>query len=174
MTIEMTTRTGAPPLRPRIAPDERAARRSLLDQVTRLEEELAQLFCSSWPRKGFRWDVRSRGGPRVLGLSELEELRDDLAARAAAARRGLSERTGVEEQNRVLIEEMLLEPERHRWVRVANEDIGEPGCKHWHVRPRWGLLGMLMNWWRVVVSSGCPLAEVQAAVVSRSSATAAG
>ena len=30
---------------------------------------------------------------------------------------------------------MLLEPEKHRWVRVSNEDIGEPGCKHWHVRP---------------------------------------
>jgi hypothetical protein len=26
------------------------------------------------------------------------------------------------------------------------------------VRPRWGVLGMLMNWWRVVISSGCPLA----------------
>ena len=53
---------------------------------------------------------------------------------------------------------MLLEPERHKWVRVSNEDIGEPGCKHWHVRPRWGVLGMLMNWWRVKISSGCPLA----------------
>jgi hypothetical protein len=53
---------------------------------------------------------------------------------------------------------MLLEPERHKWIRVANEDIGEPGCKHWHVQPRWGVLGMFMNWWRVRISSGCPLA----------------
>ena len=36
-------------------------------------------------------------------------------------------------------------------------DIGEPGCHDWHVRPRFGLLGMLAGWWRVVVSSGCPL-----------------
>ena len=36
-------------------------------------------------------------------------------------------------------------------------DIGEPGCRDWHVRPRFGLLGMLAGWWRVVVSSGCPL-----------------
>jgi hypothetical protein len=126
--------------------------------VARLEEELAQLFCSTWPRKGFEWDVSSRGGPRVLSLRELEELRDELADRVGSARRALSDRTFVEEQNRVLIEEMLLEPAEHRWVRVANEDIGEPGCKHWHVRPRWGVLGMLMNWWRVVISSGCPLA----------------
>jgi hypothetical protein len=56
------------------------------------------------------------------------------------------------------MEEMLLEPEKHKWVRVTHEDIGEPGCRDWHVRPRWGFLGMFLNWWRVVVSSGCPLA----------------
>jgi hypothetical protein len=53
---------------------------------------------------------------------------------------------------------MLLEPERHKWRRVSAEDIGERGCKHWHVRPRWSFIGMLMGWWRVVISSGCPLA----------------
>ncbi len=147
-----------PPLLPRTVPDERPARRSLLEQVARLEEELAQLFCSTWPRQGFEWDVAARGGPRLLSLDELEELRDDLAERVQHARRSLSDRTFVEEQKRRLIEEMLLEPERHRWVRVSNEDIGERGCKHWHVRPRWGLLGMLLNWWRVRISSGCPLA----------------
>ena len=159
MTLEMAPRTGLPPLTPRTQPDERAARRSMLEQVARLEEELAGLFCSTWPRKGFEWQVRSRGGPRVLALDELEELRDELTERVAQARRALSERTYVEEENRCLIEEMLLDPERHKWVRVANEDIGEPGCKHWHVRPRFGLLGMLMSWWRVVISSGCPLAR---------------
>ena len=147
-----------PPVRPRTTPDERPARRTLLEQIAHLEEELAQLFCSTWPRKGFEWDVGSRGGPRLLGLVELEELRDDLASRVQRARRMLSDRTYVEEQNRCLIEEMLLEPERHRWIRVGNEDIGEPGCKHWHVRPRFGILGMLLNWWRVRISSGCPLA----------------
>jgi hypothetical protein len=145
------------PLVPRARPDERAARRSLLGQVAGLESELAQLFCSTWPRKGLEWEVRGRAGPRLLSLAELEELRDDLAARVQHARRALSDRTYVEEQNRRLIEEMLLEPERHPWVRVSNEDIGERGCKHWHVRPRAGLLGMLLGWWRVVISSGCPL-----------------
>ena len=157
MTIEMTTRARGAVL-PRTRPDEHAARRSLLEQVARLEEELSQLFCSTWPRHGFEWSVRSRGGPRLLSLAELEELRDDLTARVSHARRALSERTYVEEQNRCLIEEMLIEPERYHWVRVGNEDIGEPGCKHWHVRPRWGVLGMFLNWWRVVISSGCPLA----------------
>ena len=148
----------SPPLVPRTTPAERPARRTLLEQIARLEDELAQLFCSTWPRKGFEWGVASRTGPRLLALAELEELRDDLASRVASARRALSDRTYVEEQNRRLIEEMLIEPESHPWVRVSNEDIGEAGCKHWHVRPRWGILGMMLNWWRVRISSGCPLA----------------
>jgi hypothetical protein len=138
--------------------DERAARRSLLDQIAKLESELASLFCSAYPRTGFDWRVSSRGGPRILSLGELERVRDELAERLEDNRRELSERALVEEHNRRLIEEMLLEPEKHRWVRVGNCDIGEPGCKHWHVRPRYGLLGMLMGWWRVRISSGCPLA----------------
>jgi hypothetical protein len=148
----------APPLAPRTAPDERPARRDLLDQIARLEHELSSLFVSTWPRKGLEFSVPTRGGPRMLRLDELERLRDDLAHRVEEGRRGLSDRTFVEEQFRCRIEEMLLEPEKHKWVRVANEDIGEPGCKHWHVRPRWGIVGMLMNWWRVKISSGCPLA----------------
>ena len=147
-----------PPVLPRTTPEERPARRSLLEQIARREEELAQLFCSTWPRKGFEWSVRSRGGPRILSLVELEELRDELADRVQKARKALSDRTYTEEQSRRLIEEMLLEPERHKWVRVANEDIGEAGCKHWHVRPRLGVIGMMLNWWRVKISSGCPLA----------------
>ena len=148
----------APFVAPRTVPDERAARRTLLDQVARLEQELSQLFCSTWPRKGLEFGVASRGGPRILGLGELEELRDELSARVANTRRALSDRTYAEEQKRRLVEEMLLDPAAHKWVRVANEDIGEPGCKHWHVRPRFGILGMLLNWWRVRISSGCPLA----------------
>jgi hypothetical protein len=148
----------APLVAPATAPDERAARRSLLDQVAHLERELSQLFCSTWPRKGIEFAVPAKGGPRLLGLAELEELRDDLADRVSHSRRALSDRTYTEEQNRRLIEEMMLEPARFKWVRVANEDIGEPGCKHWHVRPRLGVIGMMLNWWRVKISSGCPLA----------------
>ena len=146
------------PLSPEVEVDERAARRTLLDQVARLESELGALFCSAFPRKDFDWGVSTRGGPRLLSLAELECLRDDLAERLHDVRRTLSDRTWVEEQNRRLIEEMMLAPEKHKWVRVGAEDIGERGCKHWHVRPRWGILGMMLNWWRVRISSGCPLA----------------
>ena len=97
------------------------------------------------------------GGPRLLTLGQLEALRDDLAERLDEARRALAERTLVEEDHRVRIEEMLLDPAAHRWERVTNADIGEPGCKSFHVRPRGGILGMFASWWRVVISSGCPL-----------------
>ena len=60
MTLEMTTRARGAVL-PRTRPDEHAARRSLLEQVARLEEELSQLFCSTWPRKGFEWSSPTRG-----------------------------------------------------------------------------------------------------------------
>ncbi|HEY6781168.1 MAG TPA: hypothetical protein VI111_09445 [Thermoleophilaceae bacterium] len=151
-------RTRAAPAVPFTWPDERAARRTLLGQVARLEQELAQLFCSVWPRQGFELDVSGRGGPRLLSLGELEQLRDELAERVHQGRVALSERTEAEERNRRLIEEMLLDPKSYKWVRVSNADIGEPGCKHWHVRPRFGLIGILSSWWRVVISSGCPLA----------------
>ena len=54
--------------------------------------------------------------------------------------------------------DLMLDPAAHKWVRVGNEDIGEPGCKHWHVVPRLGVIGMLAGWWHVKISSGCPFA----------------
>ena len=47
--------------------------------------------------------------------------------------------------------------DRHRFVKIANADLGVGGCGVWHVRPRLGLIGMLMGWWQVKLSSGCPL-----------------
>jgi hypothetical protein len=144
---------------PGVEVDEAAARRQLREQVAHLEAELAGLFCSAYPRTGFEWNVRSRGGPRILSIAELEELRDDLATRLQENRRMLGDRTYVEELHRRRIEEMLLAPEEHKWVRIQNADIGEKGCKSWHVVPRLGLIGMMMGWWRVKISSGCPLAR---------------
>ena len=77
----------------------------------------------------------------------------------AEARAALRERGEREEAGRALLERMLLEPGRHRFVRVANRDLGEGGCGVWQVRPRLGLIGMLMGWWQVKLSSGCPLAS---------------
>ena len=139
--------------------DERAARRSLREQIAKLERELAQAFATTYPRTGLEWSVPAMAGPRMLALGELERVRDELAARLRRVQGDLAERASREEENRRLIERMMLDPTRYRWVRVSREDIGERGCGHWHVRPRLGIIGMLMGWWQVKLSSGCPLAK---------------
>jgi hypothetical protein len=138
---------------------ERLARADLRRQIATLEGRLGRLFASAFPRAGIEWGVGAVGGPRVLDVAELERVRDALAARLQQAQAELARRGEQEEANRGLLEAMIAEPEAYRWVQVSNEDIGERGCRHWHSRPRWGILGMLLNWWRVKLSSGCPLAE---------------
>jgi hypothetical protein len=136
--------------------DQAAARRSLRGQIAKLERELAALFTSAYPRRGFEWRLSSRGGPRLLDIGELETVRDELAVRVEDTRRALRDRSYVEEANRRRIEALIADPASFKWVRISNADIGEPGCKFWHSRPRLGLIGMLMGWWRVKISSGCP------------------
>jgi hypothetical protein len=139
--------------------DERAARADLRRQIALMELALARLFGSAFPRKGINFSVPGMGGPRLLAVDELEQVRDSLIARIQEVRRDLHDFAVAEQANRELIEEMTADPASHKWVRVYNEDIGDPGCKNWHAKPKWGLLGMLLGWWRVKISSGCPLAE---------------
>jgi hypothetical protein len=139
--------------------DERTARRDLRRQIAALEAELGRLFGAAFPRTGIKFQVAGLGGPRILSLDELEQVRDELVSRIKDVRGRLHDHAYVEECNRGLIEDMTAEPDSYKWVRVSNEDIGEPGCRHWHSRPRWGPLGMLLGWWRVKISSGCPLAK---------------
>jgi len=138
---------------------ERRARVELRRQIGALERQLGELFASAFPRHGIDWSVAAVGGPRVLGIAELERVRDALAVRLREAQAELGRRGEVEEANRGLLESVIADPRGHRWVRVSAEDIGEPSCRQWHSRPRWGILGMLMGWWRVKLSSGCPLAK---------------
>jgi hypothetical protein len=149
-----TIPAGVPVRAPAI--DERAARRTLHGQIARLETELAGMLLSTWPRAVADCGVAGGRTPHLQTLAELESVRDRMAARLADARAALDERGRVEEGARRMREEILLDPERHPFVRVSNEDVGDPGCADWHVRPRFGVLGMLMRWWRVIVSSGCP------------------
>jgi hypothetical protein len=137
--------------------DEAAARRTLRGQVTRLERQLAALAADSVPRDAIDWRTGRRGGPRLLDLGELERLRDQLAERLHAARARLAARAEREARMRELLDEMLRDPARHRFVRVTQADVGQSGCGAWHVRPRLGVIGMLMGWWQVKLSSGCPL-----------------
>jgi hypothetical protein len=137
----------------------RAARRSLRDQIARLEGQLADTFVTAFEMGGQPEPPSpAHAGPRLLSLGELEVIRDELAQRLRGARAAITRRADEQAEKRLLLERMLLEPGRHRFYRVSCRDLGEPGCGVWQVRPRLGLIGMLMGWWQVKLSSGCPLA----------------
>lgn len=148
-----------PALNPDVAErDELAARRSLRGQIARLERELSDAFLTAYPMGGLG-DVPAQAAhsARILDLGQLERARDELAERLHCARLTISRRAEIQEANRLRLERILLEPAKHRFARVACCDLGEPGCGAWQVRPRLGLIGMLMGWWQVKLSSGCPL-----------------
>jgi DNA-binding transcriptional regulator YhcF (GntR family) len=137
--------------------DERTVRRELRRQIARLEEELA----------GYARDLR-RGDPghpllqpkaHVADVAELEETRNRLLEQLAEVRDKQARKAGRQKRARKQVEAMAREPESHKWQWVSNEELGEPGCKTWRVTPRYGPVGALMGWWRVKVSSGCPLAD---------------
>jgi hypothetical protein len=138
--------------------DERAARRALRGQIAQLEARLTDAVASSFPLGGIATYVPYAGGPRLLSLAELERQRDALAQRIAEAHALLDRRGREQEAARALLERMLLDPGRHRRVRISQRELGEGGCGVWRVEPRVGLLGRLMGWWQVKLSSGCPLA----------------
>jgi hypothetical protein len=138
------------------AVDEHAARRTLRDQIARLERELTAVAIGAYPRLDVRTNLPSLAGPRLLSLGELERVRDGLAARlgdlqAAAAAQSARQADAARE-----LERMLADPPAHKWRRITHADLGMAGCGDYHVRPKAGLLGMLMGWWQVKMSSGCP------------------
>ena len=152
---------------------ERGARRAMLHQIASLERELVEQRCSSWPRAiaqsrsawppaavdGGSAPMRrrpTRAAPRLLSLEELELVRDELVEDLSTERKAHAERTFLEEERRRLREELILDPAAHAGAAVTNADVGESGCGAVRSEPAAGLLGMLMGWWRVVVSSGCP------------------
>jgi hypothetical protein len=134
------------------------ARRQLRAQIATLEAQLSQALVSAFPIGPIDMSVAAPGGPRMLGLGELEGVRDALADRVAAARADLEARGAEQERKRVLLEKILLEPGRYRFARIRQSELGEGGCGVWQVRPRLGIIGMLAGWWHVKLSSGCPLA----------------
>jgi DNA-binding transcriptional regulator YhcF (GntR family) len=133
--------------------DEAAARRALRAQIERLEWELAA-------HPEFRAEQPRMGEPvgRLVGFEELERLRDDLVARLKGAREAAERKGEREGSARGRLEAMLEDPAAHKWDAVSDRELGEPGCRTYEVQPAFGPIGALMNWWRVKVSGGCPLA----------------
>jgi hypothetical protein len=147
---------------------ERAARRTLRAQISRLERELSAIVAERFPYISAAPAGADRGhhsgsaepsclGPSLLGLDQLERTRDRLAARLQELRGLAAERDEYERTAHELLHCMKLEPGRYKHVRLPVSDLGQGGCGVWHVRPRLGLIGMLAGWWQLKLSSGCPL-----------------
>jgi hypothetical protein len=151
--LRATLGTPLAPVRP---VEEDGARRALRGQIARLERQLADVLVTAFPTSAVDVTVPGRGGPRLLDLGELEVLRDDLAERLRQARIALAARAERQRQARLLLESMYADPGRHRFVRLPRAELGVGGCGSYEVRPRLGLIGMLMGWWHVKLSSGCP------------------
>jgi DNA-binding transcriptional regulator YhcF (GntR family) len=138
---------------PRTPEQERSARATLRGQIARLEAKLAPYPEANRPPPTAG---PSTSRPRLTSIDELEAIRDDLLGRlerAQAEAMRTEERRGAARQWR---EEALADPSAHRWEYTTHEDLGEPGCGRVEVRPVWGPVGALMDWWRVKISSGCP------------------
>ncbi len=139
------------------------ARRSLRDQITRLERELSDLFVSAYADGMDDAEFAAlRGhsetsGPRLLDLAELEELRDRLLARLQDGRRLQVENADLIELRRIALEQILADPAKHKFERLQLRELGARNCGYYQVRPRLGLIGMMRGWWQVKLSSGCPL-----------------
>jgi hypothetical protein len=110
---------------------EASMRRALRAQIARLEAQL--------PPAGSA--AGGRGGATLVGLDELERIRDGLVARIQERR---FDDGADQERMRRLREEMWLDPQAHVGVTVANADVGEPGCTRWS------------SWFRLRISGGCP------------------
>lgn len=149
--------TAAPALPALDAPETLAARRSLREQITALQEELRRALEAGWTSEAL---AAARGGrsdgPRLLDLGGLEAVRDDLLARLGDVRAVTARRAAEHARARALLERMYADPGAHRGVRLTTADLGLPGCARWQVRPVLGIVGRLAGWWRVRVSSGCP------------------
>jgi hypothetical protein len=144
------------PLEPTEA-DERPARRDVRAQIARLDAELAA-FPAEGRSPGETTDGLPRANAHVADLGELEAARDALIDLLRGAREACARRSERERLARLRLEEMVRDPARHRWESISNAELGEPGCTGYYVTPRLGPLGVLMSWWRVRISSGCPLA----------------
>ena len=136
--------------------DQRGVRRELRRQIERLEAELAA-YAREVPKPEPQHPLLAPKA-HVAGVGELEAIRNGLLDQLAEARRRAEGKGRRERRARAHREEMARDPKGHKWEWVSNEEAGEPACGTWHVTPQYGPLGALMGWWRVKVSSGCPLA----------------
>jgi hypothetical protein len=135
---------------------ERAQRRDFLRAIENLERELQQIITALTPANRRRLIIHSSARPHLLSLAELEIVRDGLVAELERVQETLAPQIHTRREKRILLKRMTEQPVKFHWARVTTIDLGEHGCRSWEVVPKLGPVGLLANWWRVRISSGCP------------------
>lgn len=141
---------------------EAGARRTLRDQIARLEHLLAIAVAAdpvaptTAAARGRAPEPATPSAPRLLDLAALERVRDDLVGRVDGVRSVVAERERAVRGHRARLEAMLADPAAHRGELVTGQQLGLAECVRWRVRPLLGPVGRLAGWWRVRMSSGCP------------------
>jgi hypothetical protein len=133
--------------------DEAAARRELRRQIARLEADLAA-YPESRPDSETHPLLRPKG--HLPDFAELSAARDTLIERLRSARSGAARKGERQARAHARREQILGDPDAHRWNHVGNDECGDPGCGEIRAVPRYGPLGAIAGWWRVKISSGCP------------------
>ena len=131
-------------------------RHAFLRDISGLERNLQRVLKELSPRNRPRSATVDLAHPHLLSIDELELVCSSLAAALGEAEEALAAQTRSRRAKRALLKRMLEQPVKFRWARVTSVDLGEPGCHAWQSLPQLGIIGMLANWWRVRMSSGCP------------------
>jgi len=139
----------------RLAPS-RPTRREFYRQIARLEHELSAAVSRLDPSRRPQPKALRPARPRVLNEAELESVRDALVARLGEVEALVVRQKADHADARALLKRMEEAPAHFRWSKVTTKDMGAEGCRTWESVPVMGPLGMLNNWWRIRMSSGCP------------------
>ena len=156
MTIVDTSVFGADP---RTLPESAgtgAGRRDLYEQIAHLERELTATVAKLEPSRRPRPSTAAPTRPHLLSNVELERTRDELITRIGLAEELIERQAAGRSGARALLKRMSEMPSAFPWATVSTKDLGTKECRAWQSVPVLGPIGMLGNWWRIRMSSGCP------------------
>lgn len=125
-------------------------------QIARLEYELSTAVAGLEPDRRPQPTGSRSARPHILSDTELESTRDALVARIGEAEELLVRQDADQVAARALLKRMTEDPAAYRWTKVTTGETGDDGCRTWQSVPVMGPVGMLGNWWRIRMSSGCP------------------
>lgn len=133
-----------------------AGRHEFYAQIATHERELSAALAKLEPRRRPRPSTTAATRPHLLSGQELESTRDDLVARISDVQGLVALQSAARSGARALLKRMTDVPADFRWATVTTKDLGSTECREWQSVPVLGPIGILANWWRIRISSGCP------------------